>query len=323
MMIETLSELSPVLLALILSACSDYEYAEIGLTEVFHQPKVSESADVLFIIDNSGSMEEEQARLASNFEAFVLVLSESYADFQLGVATTDVGDAGALHGEVYTRDSTDLEDTFQTTVMVGTSGSKDERGFQSALLALDLNPTFTRDDARLNLVFLSDEDDHSPDLVEVYLQEFRSLAGTGGLLVHGIVGDQPFGCAAGGTAANAGVRYIEAIKTVGGYRDSICAEDYSDVLSRIGLQVVGLNDTFLLNDLPEPQSIEVWVDRVTMPNRQADGWTYEPGENAIVFHGRSIPRPGMEIFVKYLPLMGGGNQPEASDPPADSADTGS
>ncbi len=311
MMFVPLSEPSPVFLALLLSACSEYEYAEIGLTEVFHQPDVKESADVLFIIDNSGSMEEEQERLATNFEAFVAVLSESYADFQIGVATTDVDDEGVLHGEVYTRDSTDLEQNFQATVMVGTGGSKDERGFQSALLALDLNPSFTREDAGLNLVFLSDEDDHSPDLVAVYLQEFRSRAGTGGLLVHGIVGDQPDGCVAGGTAANAGVRYIEAIKTVGGFRDSICAEDYSDVLSRIGLQVVGLNDTFVLNDLPEPESIEVWVDSVAMPYRDVDGWTYEPGENAVVFHGRSIPRSGMEIFVSYMPLMGGEAQEDA------------
>lgn len=299
----------------LLLACSDYEYAELGQTEVFHQPEVSASADVLFVVDNSCSMEEEQGRLASNFDAFVEVLSASYADFQLGVITTDVEDLGALQGELYTRDTPDLAAQFKETVMVGTRGSKDEQGFENALLALQYNPQFLRKDARLNVVFLSDEDDHSPAPVSAYLNEYKALSGTGGLLVHGIVGDQPYGCAAQGTAANAGERYIEAAEISGGYRDSICAEDYSDVLSRIGLQVVGLNDTFALNALPESDTLQVWVDKVLIPEREVDGWTYEPGPNAVVFHGRSVPRAGMEIFIEYMPMVG--NSTASDESPAE------
>ncbi len=289
---------------LTLAACSDYDYAELGMTEVFHQPEVHESADVLFVVDNSCSMAEEQERLSANFDAFVEVLSASYADFQIGVVTTDVADNGALQGAVYTRDTPDLAEAFKQTILVGTDGTKDEKGFESAKRALINNPGFLRNDAALNLVFMSDEDDHSPALVSVYLQDYKTRSGTGGMLVHGIVGDQPYGCAAGGTAANAGVRYIEAAKTSGGYRDSICAEDYSDVLTRIGLQVVGLNNTFELNSLPEPESLQVWVDRVLIPQREIDGWSYSPGDNTVVFDGRSVPRPGMEIYIEYMPLLG-------------------
>ncbi|MCA9656802.1 MAG: VWA domain-containing protein [Myxococcales bacterium] len=47
--------------------------------------------DVLFVIDNSGSMAEKQALLAENFEAFVAELDLVDANYRIGVVTTDVG----------------------------------------------------------------------------------------------------------------------------------------------------------------------------------------------------------------------------------------
>lgn len=51
--------------------------------------------DVLFVVDNSGSMEEEQANLARNFEAFISALSSSQGnDYRLAVVTTDIDSRG-------------------------------------------------------------------------------------------------------------------------------------------------------------------------------------------------------------------------------------
>ncbi|HGG58081.1 MAG TPA: VWA domain-containing protein, partial [Nannocystis exedens] len=47
--------------------------------------------DVLFVIDNSGSMAEEQALLAANFEAFVDELDAVDANYRIGIITTDNG----------------------------------------------------------------------------------------------------------------------------------------------------------------------------------------------------------------------------------------
>lgn len=49
-------------------------------------PKV----DVLWVVDNSGSMCEEQASLKDNFDIFVRQLTTMGADFQLAVVTTDM-----------------------------------------------------------------------------------------------------------------------------------------------------------------------------------------------------------------------------------------
>src|SRR5690606_26397987 len=52
--------------------------------------------DVLFVIDNSGSMGEEQALLSANFAAFVNVLEaeDVNANYRLGITTTDYGSPG-------------------------------------------------------------------------------------------------------------------------------------------------------------------------------------------------------------------------------------
>lgn len=85
---------------------------------------------------------------------------------------------------------------------------------------------------------------------------------------------------------------------------SICADDYVDLLTRVGFEAAGLQDTFALTRVPKSDSLEVLVDAIAIPERAVDGWTYSPGDNAVVFHGRAIPRAGMTIVINYIPLLG-------------------
>ena len=57
------------------------------------QLTVNKDVDVLFIIDNSGSMGEEQALLGANFPAFINVLEadDVKANYRIGVTTSDNG----------------------------------------------------------------------------------------------------------------------------------------------------------------------------------------------------------------------------------------
>lgn len=47
--------------------------------------------DILFVIDNSGSMGEEQGLLASGLEGFIDALDSAEADWRIGITTTDNG----------------------------------------------------------------------------------------------------------------------------------------------------------------------------------------------------------------------------------------
>ena len=68
-----------------------YQHYAESTTEVSLESQ--RKVDILFVIDNSGSMGEEQAALAANFQAFVgaLEAEDVDADYRIGITTTDDG----------------------------------------------------------------------------------------------------------------------------------------------------------------------------------------------------------------------------------------
>ncbi len=309
------------LLIPLVAGCHDYGFQEVRYLQTFVQEDLNTRADVLFVLDNSQSMAEEQELLADNFQAFVDVVEGTRADFQAGVITTDVttDDAGLLRGDLITTQTEDMGAAFLEQLDVGYYGSRDERGFDAVAMALDgRNPDLLRPGARLNLVFVSDEDDHSSATIDGFIEECRDATDSGELVVHALVGNMPAGCASGVTAADPGERYLTATILTNGYSDSICADDYGEILRRIGLDLSNLEDTFFLEALPQPRSIEVFVDEVEIPRREQNGWWYDGARNAIVFDGWAVPRPAMSITVTYE-ILSGFDEPEDS---GDEGDTG-
>ncbi len=118
-------------------------------TDVFDQA-VGNQVDVLFVIDNSGSMGDEQSNLATNFKAFIGVASLfTNTAYQVGVVTTDMKTAshkGQLHEHDATKKAriispattSDPTGVFQSLAKVGTKGSANEQGLAAAEAALTL-----------------------------------------------------------------------------------------------------------------------------------------------------------------------------------------
>lgn len=154
-------------------------------------PDQCDKMDILFIIDNSGSMGQEQENLAANFPGFIQVL-EDYGDLDYRVAVTttgidyeytmfgipmgqDGGDNGAMLQRCdMTRrwvqaDDPDPSATFSCAAEVGAGGPNDEMPLRAMKLAFsdrmtdNTNAGFRRDDALLAIVMLTDENDCSYD----------------------------------------------------------------------------------------------------------------------------------------------------------------
>ena len=84
--------------ALALTACLDHplkpvEYDKSEEAENTVAIAINKDVDILFVIDNSGSMAEEQQRVAENFAAFINVLEaeDVGANYRIGITTTDAG----------------------------------------------------------------------------------------------------------------------------------------------------------------------------------------------------------------------------------------
>lgn len=148
--------------------------------------------DLLFVIDDSGSMGDEQTNLIANFPTFIQVLNQSGLDYRVAVTTTsrkytytmqpfpipmDTGDGdnGAMLQPAacnMTRrwiEKTDANpaQTFACVANVGTGGNSDEMPLGAMRDAFEdrmqdsTNAGFHRTDALLGVVFLTDEEDCS------------------------------------------------------------------------------------------------------------------------------------------------------------------
>jgi hypothetical protein len=85
---------------------------------------------------------------------------------------------------------------------------------------------------------------------------------------------------------------------------------------QLGDLLQNLFNAFPLQSVPKEETILVFVDGaqvsesadVTVDNygitRYSDGWTYEPNENSIVFHGAAVPGFDAEVQVYYEPIDG-------------------
>ena len=86
-------------LTALLGGCLSHPVEEVRYDKTVVAPRMlpidlNRDVDILFVIDNSGSMAEEQARLARNFPAFINSLDEMGADYRIGITTTDVAHPG-------------------------------------------------------------------------------------------------------------------------------------------------------------------------------------------------------------------------------------
>ncbi len=141
--------------------------------------------DVLWVIDNSGSMQSSQQNVADNFASFIENFNAKGYDYRMAVITTEAYRAlySTLGDFAKFRDGSDLTShtgifvitpktpdviaTFLTNMMQGIKGSGDERAFQSMKAGL-MSPSntefgFPRPDAFLSVIVVSDEDDFSTD----------------------------------------------------------------------------------------------------------------------------------------------------------------
>ena len=125
-----------LLLAAATGCVQDSNISVLAQTDLFYQEGAS-AVDILWVVDDSISMQNEQEQVAAGFQDFIRSLQTKNVDFQLGVVSTDMDldnpQRGKLIGDpvVLTPDD-DYVSLFEERVLVGTSGSDKERGLQAA-----------------------------------------------------------------------------------------------------------------------------------------------------------------------------------------------
>lgn len=269
----------------------------------------SAEVDILLVIDDSCSMADEQAALATNFAAFMSSAATSNGNWHIGVTTTDtlnqkgVLKRGPSNPATLTPSTPNVAALFAQKVQVGISGSGYEQPLAAMALAVSepnrsgANSGFLRPDAALAVVLVTDALEQSTNSVGSYLTTLRAAKLRHSELVSvSVVG--PF-TAPSATCFTEGAlddgRFAAAISSTGGVRSDICTLDWATDLQAISRSVFGARRTFELGSTARgPGDITVSIGGVALPST---AWRYDSVNNAVVLD--AAPAPGAVITVDY------------------------
>lgn len=320
--------------AALLAGCSEYDLSGGGgAPEVApHRPQLENpvrvdritqvtlpSVDVLFVVDNSCSMSDDQKLLRDNFPTFMNYFEGSGLDYHIGVVTTDMeapkesgklqdGGTGYKWIDAATPDATGV---FGAMTSLGSGGSGFEMGLDAAYTAIEVqsmpgmaNEGFYRESARLDIVIVSDEEDQSEDITKAefidYLEGLKASTDMVGF--SSIVNIPPCcGLADGGSPGDI---YMAVTDKIGGIKWDIKEGDWSQVLELLGIQASGLKREFFLAELPVEGTIEVAVidvDGTEYEFTAGTDWTYSAPRNSVTFL-EYLPPPLSDVTITYETL---------------------
>ena len=285
--------------------------------------------DILWVIDNSGSMLDEINYVRDNIATFAAAMNVRRSiEYRMAVVNTDWRDTVKGHGKfrgptpiINYNDSSPLTQ-FQAAVNdinfcsgsgAGCSTSGNEMGLNSARQALqDNGASFLRDNANLFIITVSDENDVScvPNSgstacngggngslasVSTFTSYFSGVkpSGTGEVGYYPIVGiSNDAGCA----FASLGTRYLQTLAGLtNGASGSICEAAMGNSMISIANTIAENGLCFTLAHAPRFTSLDVYVDNVLMN----EGYSFNTTKNAVCFDTNHVPTNGQKIGIEY------------------------
>jgi hypothetical protein len=292
---------------------------------------IANQLDVLFVISNTTTMADYQRRLAAAIPGWIATARTRGVELNVGVTSTGLfprgtqcpgGARGGENGRLFPIDNSrprlvsslraDAAALIQQNVGVGTCHNLEQgleamrQALSSPLIDHDKDPRtpdpndgnlgLLRPPAQLAVIVVSDEDDHSGFDPSTYAQFIRAIKGPGMSQRSTVSAIVPTDASCV-TAGPPGPRFTTVAQQTAGSVSSVCGADYGPVLDRVTNQAAGPQREFRLSALPStPAQIVVNVDgQAYEPTR----WSYDPGNNSVLFAVTSVPNPGQQIEIRY------------------------
>ena len=272
--------------------------------------------DILFVIDNSGSMEYEQRNMAQRTSNFMSILRG--LDYQIAVTTTDPesrrswGDGrlldltGGSAGQKLITTSiaeSNAQALLSNTLQRSETGSGSEQGIRAAHRVIDRyvasessHRAFFRDGAHFAVVLISDEDEsanadqNDPEKLISHVR--NTFNGQKMFGYHSII-TKPGDTACRSTNGAAyGERYKAISELTGGVIGSVCEQDYSAQVAGIAEGIRNLLKTMTLQCQPlQDRPIVIMKDGVVItPSYVIDGLSLkfsaelDAGDYSVSYH---------------------------------------
>jgi hypothetical protein len=291
-------------------------------------------ADVIWVVDESGSTNDDRERISSNATAFFGKAVDLGLDFRMAV--TDMNDSSL--GVFATREADgsaerwiqpNEPDAFAAAIEdpsgPAASDAASEHGLTQVRAALaahlprsDSDALKVRSDAKLAFVIMTDEKPNEIEeagasregnveptaaqaaqiqsLVQPYVDELNAEQA----VVHLIAEPLPFAETCSGGGGEHAYGYYELVGATGGQVGSICQLELGATLDAMLDSIVGDASPLALDYVPISNSISVTRDGEVVPRSRQRGWDYRGASNAIVFYGMPLdPAHPADIVVGY------------------------
>ena len=267
-------------------------------TDTFGQGETPRPVDILFVVDESGSMHDKLMEFREAARDWVEELGAKGVDFRIAVinadSSTEPNSVFKGPDTVLTPDTPQVADRLAERIETSASSSGIEvpfltstRALSEPLLSAD-NAGFLRAEASLAVIIVSDEDDQSELTVEQAQTHFALLKGGAEhaqLFAFGAEEDAPCVFGTGPTPR---------LKDWADTFASVC-EGHAEGLAKIAIPS-GLQDTFFLSAPPIPETLQVAVAGVPLHD---SFWEYDETKNAIRMIAGFVPATGETITVTY------------------------
>lgn len=325
---------SPASDKLIAQPIVDYGKIDVKSDSVSATPVV----DLLFIVDNSGSMSTHQRNLAANVDIFLNAFSKMSVDYHIGVISTDMdksqgelieacvgydmwGDCNKTSGYKYITNTTpNALKYLKDMILIGTDGSATEAVFDPMAKALSvdflkpggINQGFLRDNAYFAVIFITDAEDQSEinnakmmfDMLIDKKEKKRNV------LSYGIIvptGDKT--CPRDDSKTPLEIEsFLGMTINAGKNIMSLCDYQFGQKLADFTKDMSKyLTGTIKLNRVPVVATIRVFFGTQEIKPGIRDGWYYDPKENTITIGDDVVmddKQPvGTTVVVNFTPII--------------------
>ncbi len=305
-------------------------------------------ADIVWVVDDSGSMDDDQARVAGAGQQFLQEANNSGLDWRMCVVDMTENNPGDCCTNTDQTNDTWLGQAEQQQFLnciqdpagsheadTGSEHGLDQMrdAIQTHLPRDSSNPQKVRDEAKLVVIFVTDEapqelkDDSSCPIgdfdssqwsagCDQALQPYIQLLTDNDAIAHAILvpGSTP-DCSGQGQW---GRGYEEMVTAMGGQIGSICQSDLTATMNIIIGDIVGSASPVVLEH--EPISVSIAVAREVkdgngshfeaLPRSRAGGFDYRSSSNSIVFINQDFSDPPYEVVVSYQRWVTGVQPPD-------------
>jgi hypothetical protein len=275
--------------------------------------------DILWVVDNSGSMNDIQQNIVKNSALFMKdFIQNNIMQWKMGVISTDKKDRpyiGFDANDILDHKTTDPVSKLQKAInSLGIYGDASEYVFYNSLRMMTdpIYKSFFRDDAHLAIIMVTDEKEQSEDRFGSQygpyslINSIKRIKGSEKILrFYGAFNFRDLQNCNSNWTDFAGSPFEVVINETSGIHMSACTQDFGRDLAEIGKDILSIVDTpyILLNENPIIKTIKVKFANVELkggPKSEGGLWYYNEEFNRINFYSMefipdSIPDPRITI----------------------------